>query len=100
MNATVHRGRVLMTSFCHSFLSFTWVGEQAAGGDSPDGAVLVVVRQVAADADGADDDATLVADEDPAGDGNEVAVGQGGHRGDEMPLRGRTARDGTASHPD
>jgi AcrR family transcriptional regulator len=82
------------------FLLFAWVGEQTAGGDSPDGAVLVVVRQVAADADGADDGAALVADEDPARDGNKVAAGQGGYRGDEMWLRGRTARDGTAADPE
>jgi AcrR family transcriptional regulator len=93
--------RAMASSLLRDYLIvlFARVGEQTAGGDSPDGAVLVVVRKVAADADGTDDGAAFVADKDPAWDGNKVAVRQGGHRSDEVWLRGRAPRNGTAADP-
>src|SRR5690242_7356701 len=72
------------------------IGRESRRADAADGAVLVLVGGVAADADRADDGGT-VADEDAARDGNETAVGGGGQRAHEVrtigePIAQRPAR--------
>ena len=52
------------------------IGSQVTGCDAVDGAGFVVVGQVTAHPDRTDDGVVVVADQDAAGDGHEVAVGE------------------------
>src|SRR5206468_11481542 len=74
------------------------IRRQPGPSNALDRAVSVLVRRVAAEADGADGGAARVQDEDAAGDGDELTAGRGDDGGDEIGAVAQALSDGENAH--